>query len=959
MRDRIRLLFVGDDRDSLVNRGEILAEEDGFDVLTAESVSNAASILEECPVDCVLCKFKTLGEDRSDFLEYVSVNYPTVPFIFITADESNEVDQEVFPAGALGFISTSLPNISYDLVAERISQAAAQASSSNVVESMDANNLGELSPGDDGSAVDQAIAPLDGEEDIADPWMASDGVGAAIETIFDNLECTTSRTGRTYNGIELIDSENESGHYSAIPSTRISVDRPIAATMNARFLRRINGNGPRFESDDEAGSGDATNTIREHDTTSGADAALVSTVLELLTGISGDAPDLVRVTRAIGMRGSTALDVPGSSEEMAAELLALIDADDPESIPHEKASDDIDPGSAILAAVAEATKDVSREGKSGRMLSGTNEPVQVEADAQLSSAGGGGNFTVEELLARTSHYADDVNIDPSTDPAADRPDNEKDDSSTDPAANRPDNESDPARSEDAVGVRSSRYATESRFATETGNAEREPPITSKERTLEDEITDAMAAVGQISGRNRTEGADISVDEYRDRRTDRGIYSSDPQPDHRTAETHDVVGGTDNDAVYPVTTSIKKDTDEETGSPKIKSGSTSLSVDNPTPKPNTESTPEAINARSPPENRGVINRHQSDQSVAGTSPEDPNVDGSSNDEQLPSADPESSSTSDQPSETSQAEAFNESSPIMAGLADLPKEELVRLLERLTRDKDTVDEPDTNGESVATNEVTGADERESATNEATTATAEDVPEVTESDESDDTDEEELVSSSDQNIVFDTNKESTDDDSTWDLAGEYHRPDDLSMAAGTSVLVTCNSQDDRKHTACTDLLCLDLPDVEQGMLVQYRSLKPDRIRQVAERVSDLRIIAIGCQQPIPSGYEDDVHVLSINNPNDLTRLGIVITGILDGWADASGERTFCFDSLDVPLQYQSVKSLFRFLHILLGKLQEADTVAHFHVDPTADGHQEINVLKPLFDDVVSIDAGGVQLE
>ena len=200
------------------------------------------------------------------------------------------------------------------------------------------------------------------------------------------------------------------------------------------------------------------------------------------------------------------------------------------------------------------------------------------------------------------------------------------------------------------------------------------------------------------------------------------------------------------------------------------------------------------------------------------------------------------------------------------------------------------------------------------------------------------------------------------TEEFAGddEYIRPDGLDPDPGTSVLIQCGSQDDRKHAACTDLLGLaDAGRDRNVLLVRYRKLHGERLERIAEAADRMKLISIGYSQPVPDSVRSAVETVQINNPNDITRLGILVSGTVDDWSDEDEETLVCFDSLNVLLEYKDVRSAFRFLHIFLGTLDSADAISHFHVDPLAGDSQNINTLKPLFDEVVSIDDVGVHRE
>ncbi|OYR58993.1 DUF7504 family protein [Halorubrum halodurans] len=202
-------------------------------------------------------------------------------------------------------------------------------------------------------------------------------------------------------------------------------------------------------------------------------------------------------------------------------------------------------------------------------------------------------------------------------------------------------------------------------------------------------------------------------------------------------------------------------------------------------------------------------------------------------------------------------------------------------------------------------------------------------------------------------------TFDDVSEDSDG-YEPPRGLNATPQTSVLVQCGSQDDRKDAACDDLLGLSADGTERSVvLIQYRKVDPARLERIAEESRRTKLISVGYSQTIPGSIEDEIETVKINNPNDITRLGILVSGTLDDWSSVDGETAVCYDSLNVLLKYKDVQSTFRFLHVFLGTLDGANAVSHFHVDPLAGDPQNINTLKPLFDEVVSIDSMGVHLE
>lgn len=193
----------------------------------------------------------------------------------------------------------------------------------------------------------------------------------------------------------------------------------------------------------------------------------------------------------------------------------------------------------------------------------------------------------------------------------------------------------------------------------------------------------------------------------------------------------------------------------------------------------------------------------------------------------------------------------------------------------------------------------------------------------------------------------------------AAGYERPSGLSLSPEMTTLVQCGSQDDRKQDARLDLLGLTEPGERNVLLIQYRSLPTDALETIATNANQVTIITIGYSQTVPESVSETVKRININNPNDVTRLGILATGVVKDWAGADAETAVSVDPLDVLFRYKSVEGTFRFLHIFLGKLSNSGSISHFFVNPSASDPRDINTLKPLFDHVLTIDDAGVALE
>lgn len=97
---------------------------------------------------------------------------------------------------------------------------------------------------------------------------------------------------------------------------------------------------------------------------------------------------------------------------------------------------------------------------------------------------------------------------------------------------------------------------------------------------------------------------------------------------------------------------------------------------------------------------------------------------------------------------------------------------------------------------------------------------------------------------------------------------------------------------------------------------------------------------------------HVEYVSSPGDLTGVGIAVSEQLRRFDDAGLDRTrVAFDSLSTLLMYAELETVFRFLHVLTGRIGSIDGIGVFAVDPTTHEESTVNTLKQLFDGMIEV--------
>lgn len=103
------------------------------------------------------------------------------------------------------------------------------------------------------------------------------------------------------------------------------------------------------------------------------------------------------------------------------------------------------------------------------------------------------------------------------------------------------------------------------------------------------------------------------------------------------------------------------------------------------------------------------------------------------------------------------------------------------------------------------------------------------------------------------------------------------------------------------------------------------------------------------------NEVTIRRLSDPANVSKLGIMISQLVSEMEPAERSVVVCFHSVTALGSYVDTERLFRFLHILTGFLAAQDVRGHFHVDPSADSHQTVRTIAPLFDSVVHVSPGG----
>jgi hypothetical protein len=192
----------------------------------------------------------------------------------------------------------------------------------------------------------------------------------------------------------------------------------------------------------------------------------------------------------------------------------------------------------------------------------------------------------------------------------------------------------------------------------------------------------------------------------------------------------------------------------------------------------------------------------------------------------------------------------------------------------------------------------------------------------------------------------------------AGAGERLPDLPDTSNVLLLAPVAGQ--QAQTLCFDALTRSPPAETRVLAVTYTSQPAQWVEAWNEHVGESPagggIVTIG--QP-ETEFENDTWTAStVESPGDLTGIGIDLSDRLSTLADEAApdeELLMCFDSVTTLLGYADLQRSFRFLHVVTGRVRNADARCFYHLDPNAHDQQEMATLTGLFDATVEYDDDG----
>lgn len=187
----------------------------------------------------------------------------------------------------------------------------------------------------------------------------------------------------------------------------------------------------------------------------------------------------------------------------------------------------------------------------------------------------------------------------------------------------------------------------------------------------------------------------------------------------------------------------------------------------------------------------------------------------------------------------------------------------------------------------------------------------------------------------------------------------------ASGILVLDDPDGPDD--YLTCQSLIARSRPERTNLLLVWLSRDLTDRLERVYETYAGPSTnVTVVCRSKVGESFHADpsiptdspggrLSIHRISDPRDLPKLGIAISQIVSDWQGHPNQTVMCFDSITNLLQFAEFERVFRFLHVLQGRIDSIDARAHYHLDRDAHDERTLTMFWNLFDATVDATADG----
>ena len=184
-----------------------------------------------------------------------------------------------------------------------------------------------------------------------------------------------------------------------------------------------------------------------------------------------------------------------------------------------------------------------------------------------------------------------------------------------------------------------------------------------------------------------------------------------------------------------------------------------------------------------------------------------------------------------------------------------------------------------------------------------------------------------------------------------------DDSAVEPGTNILVSGPPLSGKRKLAF-EALAHGADNGEGSVIVTTRD-SSDRVladyRSLLTSPDEAHVGVVDCVTQHQGRSASDSNLVKYaSSPLDMTGIGIKFSEFLESFYQERGVRRnrVAVDSLSTLLMYSDLQTVFRFMHVLTSRIEDADAIGVHVIESTAHDAEAMNTLKQLFDGVVEVD-------
>jgi KaiC/GvpD/RAD55 family RecA-like ATPase len=180
--------------------------------------------------------------------------------------------------------------------------------------------------------------------------------------------------------------------------------------------------------------------------------------------------------------------------------------------------------------------------------------------------------------------------------------------------------------------------------------------------------------------------------------------------------------------------------------------------------------------------------------------------------------------------------------------------------------------------------------------------------------------------------------------------------SVDPGTNILISGPPLTGKRRLAM-DILGHGAASGEGSVVVTTRDSSERVISDFRSRVvdpddADLGIVDCVTQHQGRSATDTEL-VKYASSPVDMTGIGIKFSEFIEEFYTRRGveKNRVLLDSLSTLLMYSELQTVFRFVHVLTSRIEDADALGVHIIESTAHDAEAMNTMKQLFDGIVEV--------